>query len=122
RVRLNGLELPVTASFGVAATEHRRHCDAESLIRAADAALYRAKAAGRDRVCVARSGDWLAPPPSSRVAPNSYGCTPAQPRGRRLSRSAPKPPAEGRRAPRNSEEAGSRPGTVGPSGRPACAG
>jgi diguanylate cyclase (GGDEF)-like protein len=73
RVRLNGLELPVTASFGVAATENRRHCDAESLIRAADAALYRAKAAGRDRVCLARSADWLAPPPSSRVAPESFG-------------------------------------------------
>lgn len=73
KVRIHGVEVPVTASFGVAATENRRHFDAESLIRAADAALYRAKAGGRDRVCIARSADWLAPPPSSRVAPNSYG-------------------------------------------------
>ncbi|NLE85109.1 MAG: diguanylate cyclase [Myxococcales bacterium] len=71
RVRVDGRELAVTASFGVAATENRRHFDAETLIRAADAALYRAKAAGRDRVCVARSADWLAPPPSSRVAPHA---------------------------------------------------
>lgn len=72
-VRVDGRELPVTASFGVAATENRRHFDAETLIRAADAALYRAKAAGRDRVCVARSADWFAPPPSSRVAPHTLG-------------------------------------------------
>lgn len=70
-VRLDGLEVPVTASFGVAATEHRRHVGVEALIRAADNALYRAKAAGRDRVCVAQSVDWLATHSGGRVAPSS---------------------------------------------------
>lgn len=60
-VRIDGRELPVTVSFGVAATESRRHVDSEALIRAADAALYRAKATGRDRVCVAKSADWHMP-------------------------------------------------------------
>jgi two-component system, cell cycle response regulator len=40
---------PVSASFGVAATSLRLHGSNE-LLRAADAALYRAKQAGRDRV------------------------------------------------------------------------
>jgi diguanylate cyclase (GGDEF)-like protein len=40
---------PVSASFGVAATSLRLHGPSE-LLRAADAALYRAKQAGRDRV------------------------------------------------------------------------
>lgn len=69
-VRINDQELPVTVSFGVAATESRRHVDSESLIRAADAALYRAKATGRDRVCVAKSADWHMPA-SRPVAPSS---------------------------------------------------
>ena len=41
--------LPVTASAGVAAL-HRNAMDAPSLVKAADAALYRAKGAGRNRV------------------------------------------------------------------------
>ncbi len=41
-------ELRVTASFGVA--EHGLQPDGEELVAAADAALYRAKRAGRDRV------------------------------------------------------------------------
>jgi diguanylate cyclase (GGDEF)-like protein len=49
----SGLELPaVTLSFGVAAfPEHGASPD--QLLKAADEALYRAKAAGRDRVVVA---------------------------------------------------------------------
>ncbi|HWW69189.1 MAG TPA: GGDEF domain-containing protein, partial [Duganella sp.] len=42
--------LPVTASFGVGSFDHMEIADAESLLRQADAALYRAKHAGRNRV------------------------------------------------------------------------
>ena len=42
--------LPVTASLGVGSFDHMDIADAESLLRQADAALYRAKHAGRNRV------------------------------------------------------------------------
>src|SRR5471032_3301389 len=42
--------LPVTASLGVGSFDHMEISDAESLLRQADAALYRAKHAGRNRV------------------------------------------------------------------------
>jgi diguanylate cyclase (GGDEF)-like protein len=45
---VGGLELPVTLSFGLA--EHRPERGLEGTIAHADAALYRAKAEGRDRV------------------------------------------------------------------------
>jgi diguanylate cyclase (GGDEF)-like protein/PAS domain S-box-containing protein len=41
----------VTASIGVAALAPREAADPDQLLRAADAALYRAKAAGRNRIC-----------------------------------------------------------------------
>ncbi len=49
---LGGGELTVTASLGVATAEPAG-ADPAALVRAADEALYRAKAAGRDRVVVA---------------------------------------------------------------------
>lgn len=46
----NGATLRVSASLGVASTEQSRGASAEQLLKAADAALYRAKQRGRDRV------------------------------------------------------------------------
>lgn len=50
-VTINGLRLRVSASFGLAAFDPARHRDDDALYQAADAAVYRAKAAGRDQVC-----------------------------------------------------------------------
>jgi diguanylate cyclase (GGDEF)-like protein len=50
-VEVEGIEGPLTASFGVAC--HSAGQTQDDLLRAADAALYRAKAAGRNRVVVA---------------------------------------------------------------------
>jgi diguanylate cyclase (GGDEF)-like protein len=51
QVRVEGADWTVTASFGVAALHENE--TAGALIGAADGALYRAKAEGRDRVCTA---------------------------------------------------------------------
>ena len=48
--------LPVTMSFGVSASSPRSF-DYEHVFEAADEALYAAKTAGRDRVCVADTPD-----------------------------------------------------------------
>jgi diguanylate cyclase (GGDEF)-like protein len=45
--------IPVTISLGVTASSKERKADAESLVKAADEALYRAKENGRNRVEVA---------------------------------------------------------------------
>jgi diguanylate cyclase (GGDEF)-like protein len=53
-VAVEGVRWPTTASFGVA--EFRKGMSGETLVGAADGALYQAKAEGRDRVCTARAG------------------------------------------------------------------
>lgn len=52
---IGGTELRVTGSFGVIACDD--HADPRSLIAQADAALYRAKRTGRDRVVVCEAPD-----------------------------------------------------------------
>jgi diguanylate cyclase (GGDEF)-like protein len=74
-VRGDDLEIPVTMSFGVASTDLNESASAADLIRAADAALYRAKFAGRDRVVRAERSDWRASP-----LPESSAASLAQPR------------------------------------------
>ena len=49
-LRVGERELRVTASFGVASLEVGEDLDVGALLRRADAAMYRAKRAGRDRV------------------------------------------------------------------------
>ncbi len=65
-VRTRQGEVQVTASFGVASAERDSGVSAENLIRAADAAMYRAKFTGRNRVCQAEPGDWEPPAVSAR--------------------------------------------------------
>ena len=64
--------ISVTLSLGVAGSEAARATDPDSLLRAADVALYRAKSGGRDRVEVAAAEELHAQPsppdPRSRTA------------------------------------------------------
>jgi len=48
---VDGLALRMTASIGVAEFDHARHAGHDALYHDADSAVYRAKAAGRNRVC-----------------------------------------------------------------------
>jgi diguanylate cyclase (GGDEF)-like protein len=50
-IDLDGTIPPVTVSIGVAAFDADAHGDADGFFRAADRAVYRAKSAGRNRVC-----------------------------------------------------------------------
>lgn len=52
-IALDGLVLPMTASLGVAEFDPSSHQDMDPLYQAADSAVYRAKAGGRNRVCQA---------------------------------------------------------------------
>lgn len=49
-IETSGGKIPVTISFGVATVDVHERGEAESLIKAADEALYRAKEGGRNRV------------------------------------------------------------------------
>jgi len=51
--RVEGVTRPITASMGVAALPREDVTKAEDLLREADAAMYRAKDAGRDRLMIA---------------------------------------------------------------------
>jgi len=48
---LDGVVLPMTVSIGAAEFSPGLHADVDALYRAADSAVYRAKAEGRNRVC-----------------------------------------------------------------------
>lgn len=53
----NSIPIAVTASFGVTASIDKSPLDAQEILRLADAALYRAKERGRNRVELARADD-----------------------------------------------------------------
>jgi diguanylate cyclase (GGDEF)-like protein len=54
-------EIPVTISFGVGASARGEPFDYAAVFAKADAALYRAKRKGRDRVCLAEPADVAVP-------------------------------------------------------------
>ncbi|HEY5971642.1 MAG TPA: GGDEF domain-containing protein [Pseudoxanthomonas sp.] len=50
-IAIDGLALAMTASIGIAEFDPAAHEDVDALYHAADSAVYRAKAGGRNRVC-----------------------------------------------------------------------
>lgn len=58
-------EIPVTASFGVVINDPATMQDPKELLRSADAALYRAKEMGRNRVELASSSEITVPSPKN---------------------------------------------------------
>lgn len=56
-------KVPVTVSIGIASSDQFPGATAESLLRAADSALYQAKHSGRARAVLATPADWQAQPP-----------------------------------------------------------
>ena len=52
-IHVGGTDVPITCSIGIAALPAADRVAPDDLLRAADAALYRAKQAGRDRICAA---------------------------------------------------------------------
>lgn len=59
----------LTLSVGVATTQPHANADATTLVNAADAAMYRAKTAGRARYMVANRRDWLIEEDTPRTQP-----------------------------------------------------
>ena len=55
-IAIDGLTLRMTVSIGVAEFDHSRHAGHDTLYHDADTAVYRAKAAGRNRVCRDEAG------------------------------------------------------------------
>jgi diguanylate cyclase (GGDEF)-like protein len=68
---LAGVRVQVTVSIGVAALNRdgTGACDLTALLAAADAALYRAKQAGRNRICLASASPLAQIIPAARPAP-----------------------------------------------------
>ena len=67
-VHARGKPLQVTVSFGLALSSDYRSCDVDEIIRKADSALYAAKAAGRNRVRIARPDGEIEKPLQEPVA------------------------------------------------------
>jgi len=61
----NATSIAVTASFGVTASVDKSPLDPQEILRLADAALYRAKERGRNRVELARAEDLTVKVPDS---------------------------------------------------------
>ena len=56
-IQVRGKSIPVTISVGLALSSDYQNCDVDEIIRKADAALYAAKEAGRNRVRIARPAE-----------------------------------------------------------------